>query len=270
MGRIRVGISGWSYDSWRGDFYPADLPRKQWLPWISRRFATLEANGSFYSLLSPSTYGAWYEQTPRELRIALKGSRFITHNKKLGDARVALANFLASGVLALREKLGPILWQLSSRQVFDRERLAGFLTLLPRDTRSAAELAADHDERVAQPYLAGEPNHRIRHVLEPRHPSFLQPDSIELLRRARVALAVSHAGRWPMFEETTASFTYVRLHGAPETYASGYSDEQLAAWARKIRAWSREGDVYVYFDNDARGHAPHDAERLTGRLDATE
>ena len=270
MGKVRVGVSGWSYDAWRGDYYPEDQPRKKWLSWISRRFATLEANGSFYSLLSPSTYGAWYDQTPRDHRIAVKGSRFITHNKKLGNARLALANFLASGVLALGEKLGPILWQLSSRQAFDRGRLEAFFDLLPRDTRAAASLAAEHDGRVEEPFLAAEPNHRIRHVIEPRHATFFEPDAIRVLRRARVALAVSHAGRWPMHEELTAGFAYVRLHGAPVTYASGYTDEQLGGWARKIRAWARAGDVYVYFDNDARGHAPHDAERLTRQLDASE
>jgi len=266
VGKIRVGVSGWSYDRWRGDFYPEDLPRKRWLHWISRRFDTLEANGSFYSLQTPSTYQSWYDETPRSHRIALKGSRFITHNKKLGDVRIALANFLASGVLALREKLGPILWQLSSSQRFDRERLESFLELLPRDGRAAACLAAEHDGRVAEPFLALERNHRIRHVFEPRHVSFFEPEAVKVLRRARVALAVSHAGRWPMHEEITGGFTYVRLHGAPETYVSGYTDEQLDDWARKVRAWARQGDVYVYFDNDARGHAPHDAVRLTERL----
>ena len=268
MGRVRVGVSGWSYDSWRGDFYPADLPRKEWLPWISRRFDSLEANGSFYSLLSPSTYGAWYERTPRDHRIALKGSRFITHNKKLGNARGALANFLASGILALREKLGPILWQLSSRQVFDRDRLEGFLALLPRDTRTAAKLAAEHDGRVAEPFLGVDRNRRIRHALEPRHVSFFEPEATAVLRRARIPLVVSHASRWPMHEERTAGFTYVRLHGSPDTYASGYTDEQLDDWAHKVGAWAAKGDVYVYFDNDARGHAPYDAERLAKRLNA--
>ncbi|MGE0160738.1 MAG: DUF72 domain-containing protein [Gemmatimonadales bacterium] len=266
MSKIRVGVSGWSYDAWRGDFYPRDLPRKAWLRWISRRFDSLEANGSFYSLLSPSTYRSWYEQTPRGHRIALKGSRFITHNKKLGDVRVALANFLASGVLALREKLGPILWQLSERQTFDRERLESFLDLLPRDTRAAARLAGEHDGRIDAPLLEVDRNHRIRHVLEPRHGSFFAPDALDVLRRARVALAISHAERWPMHEEVTASFAYVRLHGAPDTYASRYADEDLDGWAKKIRAWSRRGDVFVYFDNDAHGHAPHDAERLAARL----
>jgi uncharacterized protein YecE (DUF72 family) len=226
----------------------------------------LEANGSFYSLLSPSTYDAWYSQTPRDCRIALKGSRFITHNKKLGDARVALANFLASGVLALREKLGPVLWQLSPRQRYDRERVQAFLELLPRDTKAAARLAAEHDGRVEDPYLAVDANHRMRHVIEPRHVSFFEPDALRLLREARVGFAISHAGRWPMHEEITAGFAYVRLHGAPDTYVSGYADEDLDGWARKIGAWAEEGDVYVYFDNDARGHAPYDAERLRERL----
>jgi uncharacterized protein YecE (DUF72 family) len=267
VAKIRIGVSGWSYDRWRGDFYPPELPRKQWLRWISRRFPTLEANGSFYSLQTPSTYRHWYDETPRGHRMAVKGSRFITHNKKLGDVRSALANFLASGVLALEEKLGPILWQLSSSQRFDRDRLESFLELLPRDGRAAEQLAAEHDGRVAEPLIRIERNHRIRHVIEARHVSFFEPEAVEVLRRGRVALAVSHAGRWPSCEEVTAGFTYVRLHGAPETYVSGYSDDQLDGWARKVRTWAERGDVYVYFDNDARGHAPHDAERLAQRVE---
>lgn len=282
---VRIGVSGWNYDDWRGDFYPEDLPKKRWLAWLAERFGTVEANGPFYGLLSPDTYRAWYDDVPRDFRFAVKGSRFITHNKKLRDARGALANFFASGVLALGEKLGPVLWQLPAQQSFDRERLEGFLDLLPRDTEAAARLGRDHDDRIEKPCLDVDANHRLRHVLEPRHESFFTAETVAVLRRAGVALAVSHAGDWPMCEEVTAGFVYLRLHGAPRTYTSGYGASSLDAWAEKIRAWAqgdepedirtitdrapprrKRRDVYVYFDNDAAGHAPHDARALTERI----
>ena len=282
---IRIGVSGWSYDTWKGDFYPEDLPDRERLRWVAERFDTIEANGPFYSLLSPSTYGSWYDQSPGHVRFALKGSRFITHNKKLTDARGALANYFASGVLALREKVGPLLWQLSKRHRFRRERLEPFLAMLPRDTESAARLARDHDDRVDEPYLDVDANHRLRHVVEARHESFFTDEAVRVLRDAGVALAISHAGDWPMSEELTAGFVYIRLHGAPNTYSSGYDARALDEWARKIYAWSRgarpegvrtitgrappkrkERDVYVYFDNDGAGRAPHDALALAERV----
>lgn len=285
MAKVRIGVSGWNYDHWKGDVYPDHLPRDRWLDWISRRFSTVEANGPFYSLLSPHSYRSWYEATPPGFRFALKGSRFITHNKKLADVRRPLANFLASGVLALGEKLGPLLWQLSPRHVFDATRLASFLDLLPKDTESAARLARDHDGRVEDAWLDVEANHRLRHVIEARHESFFTPEAISVLRKGGVALAISHASGWPMAEELTAGFVYVRLHGAPRTYESGYSGSELERWAARIRAWSRGSepedarrvtdrapparkgrDVYVYFDNDAVGRAPRDALALCDRL----
>lgn len=285
MARIRIGVSGWSYEGWRGDFYPEDLPSDQWLGWLAGSFDTVEANGPFYALQTPDTYRSWYEGVPRDFRFAVKGSRFITHNKRLRDVRGALANFLASGVLALREKLGPVLWQLPANHVFDRERLGAFLALLPRDSESAARLAREHDGRVGDAWLEVEENHRLRHVLEARHESFFTPEAVAVLRDAGVALAISHAGDWPTREEITAGFVYVRLHGAPRTYRSGYGGSHLARWARKIEAWARgrepadartiterrpparkARDVYVYFDNDAEGRAPHDARKLAERV----
>ncbi|HET9948894.1 MAG TPA: DUF72 domain-containing protein [Longimicrobiales bacterium] len=284
-GRVRIGVSGWSYDAWRGRFYPSGLPSARRLSFLAERFDTVEANGSFYSLLGPATYRKWYDEVPSGFRIALKGSRFITHNKKLADVRGPLANFFASGVLALGEKLGPLVWQLAPRHAFRAERLSAFLKLLPRDTHAATALAREHDERVRDPLVEARGRHRLRHVLEPRHESFFADEPVAILRRAGVALAVSHSGSWPMREEITAGFVYVRLHGSRPTYAGRYSDAELDAWADKIAAWSRGGvpegaltitdrapprrktrDVYVYFDNDAAGHAPFDAERLVRRV----
>lgn len=285
MSKIRTGVSGWSHEGWGGDYFPADLAHRRRLAFLSERMDSVEANGTFYSLLSPAAYRRWYEETARGFLIAVKGSRFITHNKKLTDARGALANYFASGVLALREKVGPLLWQLSKRHRFRRERLEPFLAMLPRDTESAARLARDHDDRVDEPYLDVDANHRLRHVVEARHESFFTDEAVRVLRDAGVALAISHAGDWPMSEELTAGFVYIRLHGAPNTYSSGYDARALDEWARKIYAWSRgarpegvrtitgrappkrkERDVYVYFDNDGAGRAPHDALALAERV----
>jgi uncharacterized protein YecE (DUF72 family) len=286
LAKIRIGISGWSYDSWRGDFYPEDLPRSRELEYASRRFDSVEINGSFYSLLKPGTYRGWYEQTPRGFRFAVKGSRFITHNKKLGDVEVPLANFMASGVLRLREKLGPILWQLPDTLTFDADRVDTFLDLLPHDTEAAARLARKHDDRVeGRAWTRVDRRRRLRHALEIRHESFLCPELVRIARRTGTALVFSHASDWLYSEEPTAGFIYLRLHGEPKTYASRYDDAALDRWARRIRRWhdadepddavqitdrappKRKGrDVYVYFDNDARGHAPRDALRLARRL----
>jgi uncharacterized protein YecE (DUF72 family) len=285
MGRVRVGLSGWSYDGWRDAFYPHDVPKRQWLEYVGERFDTVEINGSFYSLQKPSSYRSWYAAVPASFRFALKGGRFITHHKKLRNVEAPLGNFFASGPLALKEKMGPVLWQLPSNQRFQEEKLRDFLALLPRDFEGAARLAREHSDRVEEPYLQVEKNHRIRHALEARHESFFTEGAVRVLREGGVALAVSHAGRWQMREEVTAGFVYVRLHGAPDTYRSGYGPKALDGWAEKIRVWSvgkqpegartvtdrapprRKGrDIYVYFDNDAAVRAPVDALELRERL----
>jgi uncharacterized protein YecE (DUF72 family) len=284
--RARIGVSGWSYKSWAPSFYPAGLPARRQLEHVAQVFDTVEVNGSFYSLLSPRTYRSWYEQTPPDFLFAVKGSRFITHNKKMADAEVPLANFFASGVLALGDKLGPFLWQLPAQARFDRERLSSFLALLPRTHAEAAHLARGHDGRVKDPLTRAPSSGRIRHALEARHESFFREEAVRVLRNAGVALVVSDSGSWRRVEELTAGFVYVRLHGSPLTYASRYDDAALDAEAKKIRSWLAGGDpegslrvtelapprrkafdVYVYFDNDAQAHAPHDALRLRGRLE---
>ena len=284
-GRARIGLSGWSYKSWAERFYPPGLPAKRQLEHVATVFDTVEVNGSFYSLLSPKTYRSWYQQTPPGFVFAVKGSRFITHNKKMADVEIPLANFFASGVLALEDKLGPFLWQLPASTRFDRKRLTSFLDLLPRTSEEAARLARAHDERVKDPLTRTGANRRLRHALEVRHESFFEEEAVRVVRDAGVALVVSDSGSWRRIEETTAGFVYVRLHGRPQTYASRYSDEALDEEARKIQAWLRGQDppgalrstrlapprrktfdVYVYFDNDALAHAPGDALRLRERV----
>jgi len=267
--RVRIGVSGWLYPSWRGVFYPPKLPHARELSYVSQSFDTVELNGSFYSLMRPTSACRWYDATRDDFVFAVKGSRFITHMKRLADVDVALANFFASGVLALREKLGPILWQLPPQTAFDEARLDEFLSILPRTTREAARLARKHDARLeGRDYVTTDADRHIRYALEVRHESFDAPRFFALLRRHGIASCVSDmAGLFPMFERTTADFSYVRLHGRTKRYESRYSARSIARWAERVAQWSRRGDVYVYFDNDAKVHAPFDAQALRAAVD---
>jgi uncharacterized protein YecE (DUF72 family) len=284
--QCRIGISGWRYPPWRSAFYPTGLRQKDELDYASRQFPSIEINGTFYSLQRPQFFEAWHAETPADFVFALKGSRFITHMKRLNDVETALGNFLASGVLLLKEKLGPFLWQFPRNFAFDATRLDAFLTLLPRDTDAAALLAERHDHRVdGRCWIGPQPNRKLRHALEIRHPSFADPEFIALLRRHGVALVFADGAGLPYFEDVTADFLYLRLHGSEELYASGYSPAALDGWAARIRSWSagreprdrktisRERppkraarDVYCYFDNDAKVRAPFDAQALAARL----
>jgi uncharacterized protein YecE (DUF72 family) len=269
--QLRIGISGWRYEPWRGVFYPEGLPQKSELEYAARHFNSIEINGSFYSLQRPSLYQRWHDATPDDFVFAVKGGRFITHMKKLIDVRTALANFLASGVLCLERKLGPILWQFPESLPCDLERFAAFFELLPRDTQTAAELAREHSPRLADRVATRvEQNRPLRHAVEVRSASCVEPAFIELLRAHGLACVVADtAGKWPMIEAPTASFTYVRLHGGKRLYVSGYGPRAIAAWAERVARWRARGDVYVYFDNDAKVHAPFDAAALAKALEVT-
>lgn len=269
-GRCRIGISGWTYEPWRGVFYPEGLPRKKELAFASRQMNSIEVNGTFYSLQKASDFRRWFDETPDDFLFSLKGGRFITHIKRLRDVRVPLANFLASGPLALRHKLGPLLWQLPPGLRYDRHLLEAFLDLLPRTTGEAARLAKRHDSRLpARAVLRTDADRPLRHALEVRHPSFENnPEFLESLRGHGIALVVADtAGKWPFMEDVTADFMYLRLHGDEKIYESGYTAGALDAWETKIRAWARDDrDVFVYFDNDIKVHAPFDAISLGRRL----
>ena len=273
IAEIRIGTSGWRYPPWRGVFYPTGLAQRRELEYLSRRLNGVEINGSFYSLQRPERFRAWFDETPADFLFAVKGGRFITHMKQLRDVETALANFYASGVLALGAKLGPFLWQLPPRLRFDPDRLANFFALLPRTTTEAAELAKNHDDKLkTDPYLITDENRPLRHALEVRHPSFAEPAAKDLLREHGIALVVADtAGKWPFLEDQTADFAYVRLHGDEELYVSGYSDRALRKWAEKIRTWHDGGcrEVHVYFDNDVKVEAPRNAETLAGLLGVT-
>lgn len=268
-GDVRIGISGWRYAPWRGVFYPPKLPQRLELAHAASLLSSVELNGSFYALQRPDSYRQWHEATPPGFVFSVKGGRFITHMVKLRNAEQPLANFFASGVLALGDKLGPVLWQLPPMLGYDAGRLAAFFDLLPRTTSAAAALARGHDERLEGRALTETDADRpLRHALEVRHDTFVTHEFVDLLRRHDVGLVVADtAGKWPFMQDVTSSLVYVRLHGGEELYVSGYDDAALAAWAEKIAAWADAGhDVVVYFDNDVKVHAPFDALRLAQLL----
>jgi len=287
MGKIYIGISGWRYVPWRGVFYPKKLAQARELEFASRALPSIELNGSFYALQKPASYAAWYDATPPGFVFSHKGNRYITHVLRLDGIDGALANVFASGVFNLREKLGPFLWQFPPSFRYDAGRVEHFLSLLPHDMQAAQALARGHEARMdGRTELAIDANHRLRHAMEIRHDSFIDPGFIALLRKYKVAMVVADtAGKWPDYEDVTADFLYLRLHGAEHLYASGYTDAALDRWAARISAWSggaqppdaklmtdsappkrASRDVYCYFDNDVKVRAPFDARRLMSRL----
>ncbi len=288
MAKIRIGISGWRYPPWRGTFYPKDLPQHAELGYASSILSIIEINGSFYSLQRPSSYQQWYEGTPKSFVFSVKAPRYITHIRRLKEVEAPLANFLASGLFNLREKLGPILWQFPPFFKYDHERMARFFELLPHDTKAALALARTHDDFMkGRVKLAIDKTRKLRHTVEVRHESFLEPSFVDLLRKHNIALVIAETARtWPMAHDITADFVYMRLHGDKELYKSGYSDKALDRWAKRIKAWakgsepadaqkispkkprtSKPRDVYCFFDNtDVKLRAPHDAQTLMGKL----
>ena len=286
-GTVRIGISGWTYAPWRGNFYPPGLLQADELSYASRQVETIEINGTFYGLQRPDAFARWYDETPEGFVFAVKGPRFITHIRRLREIETPLANFFASGVLRLEEKLGPVLWQFPASFRFSAERLDHFLSLLPRDTEAAAALAENRSEWLAERAWAKTKHRReLRHAIEIRHQSFVDPAFIALLRRHGVALVFADSVSWPYAEDVTADFAYLRLHGSEELYASGYSDEALDHFASRIKLWAGglepndahratpdadppnqiPRDVYAYFDNDAKVRAPVDARSLRIRV----
>ena len=288
MPETRVGVSGWTYPPWRGNFYPTGLPQKLELAYASRRFNALEINGTFYSLQRPSSFQAWYETTPPGFVFALKGGRFLTHMRKLKEPRQPLANFFASGLLRLREKLGPILWQFPPAMSFDENRFKEFFDLLPHDSLELARLAKEHDAFLkGRVHLEPDAKRPVRHAIEFRHESFLTDRFTILLRKHKIALVVADvASKFPTAEDVTADWVYVRLHGSRQLYTSGYTPREIKSWAAKVRAWcrgveptnarritrqsppaKRGRDVFVFFDNtDVKLRAPVDARRMADEL----
>lgn len=297
-GRVRIGISGWRYKGWRGEFYPKGLAQRRELEYASRIFDSIEINGTFYSLQRPEYFRQWAEETPPDFVFALKGGRFITHMLKLKNAEPALANYFGSGPLALGEKIGPVLWQFPPQLAFNKERFETFFDLLPRTTKEAARLAKKCNDRIlGRSCLEAGVDVPIRHCVEIRHESFATPEFVELLRKHNIGLVAADTVEWPLLLDVTSDFVYVRLHGSEQLYWSGYEDVALDEWAARVVAWAagrtpggvvaeaererpnqarcvtgecasvKPRDVYVYFDNDAKVRAPFDAQGLRTRVD---
>jgi uncharacterized protein YecE (DUF72 family) len=239
VGRCYVGTSGWNYPFWKESFYEG-RPGKDWLRFCARNFTGIEVNATFYRLQSRETFRRWRRETPASFRFAIKGHRYLTHNKKLKDPApaIALERERASG---LGEKLAAVLWQLPAGFRKNQERLESFARALGRWRR-------------------------VRHAIEFRHPSWFDDEVADCLRRHHLAACQSDAADWPLWDVVTTDFVYVRLHGHTVTYRSAYSERRIELWARRVNAWVREGrEVHVYFDNDANGYAPRDALRLLSR-----
>jgi uncharacterized protein YecE (DUF72 family) len=283
---IRIGISGWTYPPWRGVFYPKGLKQKDELPFAARKFRTIEINGTFYGLQRPKSFDSWRDMTPEGFMFSVKAPRFITHIQRLRGVEVSVANFLASGLLRLGPKLGPILWQFPPTLKFDPEIFETFLALLPHDTEHAASLAGQHDARMnGRDWCETDRKRKLRHALEIRHESFRDKNFIALLRRYKTALVCADTVEWPRLMDLTADFIYCRLHGSEQLYASGYDSAALDDWARRLRQWSQGGEpedaeraggparprktgreVFLYFDNDMKVKAPANAAALVQRL----
>lgn len=232
---IRIGTSGWHYKHWRGPFYPTDLPASEMFAFYMEHFDTVEINNSFYHLPSAETFVSWKEAAPKGFLFAVKGSRFITHMKKLSDPETSVEKFVER-ITHLGRKLGPILWQLPPHWQVNPQRLDEFLAAIPRRFRSAFEL---------------------------RDPSWFNEEVNAVLRKHRAAFCIYDFDRRQSPRTVTVDFVYVRLHGPEGKYAGSYSDAALRDWARQFRAWEREGRaVYCYFDNDQAGYAVKNALRL--------
>jgi uncharacterized protein YecE (DUF72 family) len=258
---IRVGIGGWVFKPWRGSFYPAGLPQAQELHYASRHLTSIEINGTFYRTQKPESFRKWADETPDDFVFALKGPQFATNRRVLAEAGSSIERFFESGVLELKSKLGPILWQMAPTKKFDPEDFAAFLALLPPKAGGRA----------------------IRHVVEVRHESFLVPAFVDLLRRHSIAVALVESAKHPPIADVTSDFVYLRLQGTSEKVKTGYTPAALDAWAKRARAWEAGGapddlatigkkpakagrDVFVYMISGAKERAPAAAMALIERL----
>lgn len=213
--RIRIGVGGWTFAPWRGAFYPDGLPQKRELEYASRRLTSIEINGTFYGSQKPESFAKWHDETPDDFVFALKGPRFVTNRKALAEAGESVERFFRSGVLLLKDKLGPVNWQLMPTKTFDPEDFAAFLRLLPRSVEGRA----------------------IRHAVEVRHPSFRCPELVAVAREHGVAVVVAGDSAYPLIADPTAPFVYVRIMGTAETEPLGYAAQDLDRWAERAQAW---------------------------------
>lgn len=243
-GKIRVGIGGWTYEPWRGVFYPAGLPQKRELEFASRRLTSIEINGTYYSTFKPASWAKWREETPDGFVFSVKASRYCTNRKVLSSAGESIQRFVDQGLTELGERLGSINWQFMATKKFDPEDFEGFLKLLPRE-------------------IGGRP---ARRALEVRHESFKCEQFYDLARRYGAAIVFADDDEFPAIDEATADFTYARLMRTQEAIETGYAPQELDRWAERAATWARRGDVFVYFISGAKERAPAAAETLIARV----
>jgi uncharacterized protein YecE (DUF72 family) len=243
-GRIHIGIGGWTYEAWRGPFYPAKLPHRSELEYASRRLTSIEINGTYYSSFKPQSWEKWREATPDGFVFSLKASRYCTNRKRLSEAGESVARFIGQGLILLGDRLGPINWQLAGTKKFDTEDIEGFLKLLPQEAEGV----------------------RLRHALEVRHPSFATPEFYELARRYHVAIVFTDNEEFPSIDEATADFVYARLMGTKKEIETGYPVSELDEWAIRARGWAARGDTFIYFISGAKVRAPAAAQALIERV----
>jgi uncharacterized protein YecE (DUF72 family) len=259
---IRVGIGGWVFPPWRGEFYPKGLPQARELEYASGKLTAIEINGTFYRTQKPDSFRKWADETPDNFMFSLKGPQFATNRRVLAEAGSSIERFLNSGVLELKSKLGPILWQMAPTKKFDPEDFEGFLKLLPKTLDGAT----------------------LRHVVEVRQPSFLVPEFIELLRKYSVAVVLVESAKHPLIPDVTSDFIYARLQGTSEKEKAGYPAKALDLWAKRAKAWEAGGapddlktisekgpakakrDVFIYMISGAKVRAPAAAMALIERL----
>lgn len=239
-GTIRAGIGGWSYEPWRGLFYPEGLQQKRELEYASRRLTSIEINGTYYSSFKPPSWIKWREETPDGFVFSVKASRFCTNRRELAGAGESIAKFVQQGLAELGGKLGPINWQFMGTKRFEPADTAAFLALLPS-------------------HAGGVP---LRHALEVRHESFRDPRFYELARKHNVAIVFADSDDYPEIDEATADFTYARLMRTKKAVKTGYTSRDLDVWAKRAKQWAKRGDVFVYFISGAKERAPAAAEAL--------
>ncbi|HUC09509.1 MAG TPA: DUF72 domain-containing protein [Stellaceae bacterium] len=242
---VRVGIGGWVFPPWRGVLYPPGLPQARELAYASRQVTAIEINGTFYGSQKPESFRRWHDETPEDFVFSLKGPRFATHRRDLATAGPSIDRFLASGVLELRDKLGPIIWQFAPFLRFDESAFGDFLALLPSEINGRA----------------------LRHVVEVRHPSFAAPAFTALLQHRKIAVALVDDEKYPAIDTVTTDFVYARLRRSSLEEPLGYAPERLDAWAGRAQDWTKSGlDAFIYFINGAKVRAPAAAAALLQRL----
>jgi uncharacterized protein YecE (DUF72 family) len=236
--KIRIGVGGWTYEPWRGAFYPEDLPQKRELEHASRHLTSIEINGTYYGSQKPATYAKWRDETPDDFVFSLKAPRFAMNRTVLAEAGGTIARFFSSGVAELKQKLGPINWQFLPTKKFDPADFEAFLSLLPRE-------------------VAGSP---LRHAVEVRHESFRTPGFIALARKHGVAVVIAGDSSYPQIADLTAPFVYARIMGTKATEAKGYSDALLNRWAARLSTWAAGGapDDLQYVDSRTGDDEPRD------------